>query len=110
MLKNAMLPRRLSISRSVKINCSETTIQARWRIIEKCPAIFVKSFCLSVRPHVSARLLAIGFPWNLMRADLYENLSGKKKTSNLVTVGQKYREFYMKTWIRFIVAGYINSP
>jgi len=75
MLKNTVLPRPLSISKSVKINCSETTIQGLWCISEKCPVIFVTSSCLSVRPHVSAWLLAEGFPWNLMRADLYENLS-----------------------------------
>jgi len=56
----------------LKINCSETKIQARWRILEKCPVIFVMFFCLSVHPHVSARLLADGFPWNSMHADLYK--------------------------------------
>jgi hypothetical protein len=39
--------------------------------------------------------------------DFYENLS---RNSNLVKSEQNYWDFYIKTWVYFIVAGNINSP
>lgn len=65
------------------------------------------SASLSVSPHVSARPPLDGLPRNLILEIFITNC---RRTPNLITVGQKYRESYMKTSVRFIVAGNINSP
>jgi len=43
------------------------------------------SSCLSVCPHVSARLPLHAFPWNFILGDLYEDLSRKSKFGSIWT-------------------------
>jgi len=51
------------------------------------------SVCMSVRPHVSARLSPDGFSWNSIKIC--------QAAPNFVKMEQKYRELYMKTQVRW---------
>jgi hypothetical protein len=59
-----------------------------------------------VYPLVSVRLPLDRFPWNLL---LGTSIQIWPETLWLLKVGQRYRALYKTTWIRFIVAGDINS-
>jgi len=70
--------------------------------------ISLMSVCLPVSPHASARLPLNEFPRNLILETAMK--IRREKNPNFVSIRQKKnQEVYMKTSVRFIVAGDIQD-
>jgi hypothetical protein len=83
----------------------EDYVFGRFRIIAK--KRLLASPCLSVCPHVLARLSLDGLPYNF---DIGDFMKICPENPNFVKIWQKYRELYIKTYVRLTVAGDIKSP
>jgi len=90
-----------------------TYCQALWHSRVKRPlASSCPSVCLPVRPSLLmlARLPLDAFPRNLILVTLRKYVMEIcVETPDLFVMWQKYGSLYIKTKVRFIVVGYINS-